>query len=213
MSEIVPGWPEAALLAAVVRAATLFVSFTPVCFQSFEGSDGGLGPRFLKLSGPALLAAMILLRPCMLHGNLGGEFFRLLFAPEKCSIIGTQKGRNEGKAEKDKSSTPLYRLFSLQVCSGRDGPAAVSAVAFKSFFVMCASLGAAAASTCALKSVDSGFGILGVQVHEEAFPLQIVLTHTHNVFCLEFRIRAERCSALVRSLSVFGPVLHWSSRV
>ena len=47
VSEIVPGWPEAALLAAVVRAATLFV-FTPVCFQSFEGSDGGLGPRFLK---------------------------------------------------------------------------------------------------------------------------------------------------------------------
>ena len=138
------------------------------------------------MSGPALLAAMILLHPCMLHGNLGGEFFRLLFPPETCSIIGTQKGRNEGKAEKDKSSTPLYRLFSLQLFSGRDGPAAVSAAAFKCFFVMSASLGAAAASTCALNSVDSGFGILGVQVHEEAFPLQMVLTHMQKeVLALE----------------------------
>ena len=32
VSESAPGWPEAALLAAEVRAATLFVSFTPVCF-------------------------------------------------------------------------------------------------------------------------------------------------------------------------------------
>ena len=45
---------------------------------------------------------------------------------------------------------------------------------------MSASLGAAAASTCVLKSLDSGFGILGVQVHEEAFKLQIVLTHTQK---------------------------------
>ena len=176
VSEIVPGWPVSAFLADVVRAATLFM-FTPVCFQFFKGSDGGLGPRFLKLSGPALLVAMFLLRPCMLHGILGGEFFRLLSAPVKCSS-GRLKGRNEGKAEKDKTSTPLYQLFSLQVFSGRDGPAAVVAAAFQFLFMESASFGAAAASTCALKLVDSGFGILEVQVHVEVLPLQEVLSHT-----------------------------------
>ena len=106
VSEIVPGWPESALLADVVRAATLFM-FTPVCFQSFEGSDGGLGPRFLKLSGPALLAAMILLRPCMLHGNLGGEFFRLLFAPVKCSSGTPERGEMKAKLKRTRP-LPLF---------------------------------------------------------------------------------------------------------
>ena len=56
----------------------------------------------------------------------------------------------------------------------------MSAAAFQFFFVESASLGAAAASTCALNLVDSGFGILGVQVHEEVFPLQEVLSHTQK---------------------------------
>ena len=173
VSEIAPGWPEAVLLAAVVCAATLFVSFTPVCFQSFEGSDGGLGPRFLKLSGPALLAAMIVLRPCMCMGiwvESSCDFYLLL---KSARLSVPRKGEMKAKL-------PSLSVVFLKVCSGRGGPAAVSAVAYKSFFVMCASLGAAAASTCALKSVDSGSGILGVKVHEEAFPFQVVLTHTQK---------------------------------
>ena len=46
--------------------------------------------------------------------------------------------------------------------------------------MVCVSLGAAAASTGALISVDSESGILGVKAHEEAFPLQKVLTHTQK---------------------------------
>ena len=98
-----------AMLAAMVCAAILFVSFTLGCFQSFESLDGGLGPHLPKLSGLALFAAMVLPRLFVLHGNLDGEFFRLHLVSEKIFVIGAQKGRNEVKGV----SSPL--LFSV-VC-------------------------------------------------------------------------------------------------
>ena len=103
-----------AMPAAMVFAATLESSLG--CFQSFESFDSGLGPHLLKLSGLALFAALVLLRLSVLHWNLDGEFFRLHLVSEKILVIGTQKGRNEGKGFLVQPSAILCRLRTLQVC-------------------------------------------------------------------------------------------------
>ena len=182
----------AAFPAAVVRAATLFVSFMLVCFQFFECDDGGLGPQFPKLSGLALLAAMVLLLPIVLHWNLGREFFRQHSTPEKCPLIGAQNGRNEGKDEEDKSSSPSYLLSSLQVCSGGILSAAASAVALLSLFEVCARLGAAAASAVARESAGSGSGILVARAGGRAV----------HACCWWLRTGVDRCSPLKRAVCV-----------
>ena len=90
-----------AMLAALVCAATLFVSFTLGGFQSVESLDGGLGPHLPKWSGLALFAAMVPL----LHLVSG-----------KILVIGAQKGRNEGRGVLVKPSALLCCLRTLQVC-------------------------------------------------------------------------------------------------
>ena len=111
-----------------------------------------------KLSGLALCATMVLLRLCVLHWNLGGEFFRLHLVSEKISVIGAQKGRNEGKGVLVQPCAVLCRLRTLQVCLV--AVAAVAAVfAFLGVkFVAAAMAAVVAAAFCYLCVVTTACG-------------------------------------------------------
>ena len=145
------------------------------CFQSFESFDGGLGPHFLKLSGLALFAAMVLLRLSVLHWYLDGEFFRLHLVSEKILVIGTLKGRNEGKGVLVQPSAILCRLRFLQVCS-LSVAAVAAAFAFLEVKLVAAAMAAAFAAA---------FGYLFVETTACGFTLG---AHFTLVDCLMFGI-------------------------
>ena len=145
-----------AMLAALVCAATLVSSLG--CFQSCESFDGGLGPHFLKLSGLALFAAMVLLRLSVLHWNLDGVFFRLQLVSEKILVIGTVKGRNEGKGVLVQPSAILCRLRPLQVCSLSVAAVAAAFALLEVKLVAAAMAAVVAAAFCYLFVVTTACG-------------------------------------------------------
>ena len=115
-----------------------------------------------KLSGLALFAAMVLLRLSVLHWNLDGEFFRLHLVSEKISVIGAQKGRNEGKGVLVQPSAILCRLSTLQVVSCRCG-CSCSSVRFPRCEVRCSSHGSGRGSRVLLPLREDHCLRLGVR--------------------------------------------------